>query len=736
MKYLVTKVDYQIVNNEPILLIRWRDEDNNCGIFKKEGFKPYFYAPKDEIKDERIYKTLFGEEVSKVEVQVPPDVPKLRSKYSRTWEADILFPTRFLIDSKIRSGFKLRNGKEIQPCEVTMDEVKMTKMFVDIETESPEGASDPNKAEDRVLTISITYIDENKGEEKNFILHDKDERKMLNQFLDLVEKFDPDVLTAWFAFFDFATIKNRCEKLNLDYKRMSPTRYVDTRHFGNKDFFKCSGRVVTDLMEVYSSYYKNQTIESKRLEDVAEDEVGIPQSDFDYSKLAPEKWPTYIDQIKEYNKVDVERMVKLDQKLELINHFDRIRRMVGCQFQDSMQTSRYTDVLMLREYNDEYICPNKPTGGQEHQGYTGGFVMTPEAGLHEWVIVLDFSAMYPTIIESYNISPETLLHEEKENTYKIEADNDVYYFKKNPRGKLPNIFEKLEEYRNETKELRNQYGKDNEEWKKYDDKQYGLKQIIDCVPGDTRVITKQGVKNIENINIGDKVWSCNKEAEYSWKPVVDKVKKKSNKLVEINFAGDKFICTPGHHMIKYWKGSHKNDTNKYSWKSEIVEASELKEGDFVPVPNDDTINVDGWGKNESIAVTDLNGFSEKDGKRQPAQFNKLDFGKFLVWVVEEGSLYLDNESGHKCITITQKNKTEEIENLMAKLNINYIMFERDNGCKLYKISFGPLVDYINERMDEGSKLPNWILNCNKEVAKDLLQVSAITDEHKVSDTQT
>jgi len=487
-KYLLTKVDYVIIDNEPILLIRWRDEDGNQGIFRKSGFRPYFYAPEDEVppnkKTGRYAKTLTGEDVVKVYVDVPPDVPKEREKYSRSYEADILFPTRFLIDSGLKSGFELR-GNKMEPCEVTVDDIKLTKLFVDIETESPKGASDPNIAKDRILTISATYVDPNTDEKEKFMFHDKDERVMLKQFIEMVKDKDPDVMTAWYAYFDYATIYTRCNRLGIDIDEISPANYVQTKSFGNKEYFKCSGRIVTDLMQVYDSYYKNQTLETKRLEDVAENECGIEQSHFDYSKLGPDEWPNHIDEIKEYNDIDVQRMVDLDKKLNLIEHFDILRRIVGCQYDDTFQTSRYTDVLMLRQYNGEYVCPNKGYSEDIDGKYAGGYVHMPDPGIHEMVAMLDFSAMYPTIIESYNISPETLVKDpdDMDDVYEIETKRDTYYFDKTVTGKLPGIFEELEDYRYAMKDKRDKYDKQSAEWKMYDKKQYSLKQVIDGIYG-------------------------------------------------------------------------------------------------------------------------------------------------------------------------------------------------------------------------------------------------------------
>ncbi|MFB6149879.1 MAG: type B DNA-directed DNA polymerase [Halobacteriales archaeon] len=48
------------------------------------------------------------------------------------------------------------------------------------------------------------------------------------------------------------------------------------------------------------------------------------------------------------------------------------------------------------------------TMGQLHQADRGGFTFSPDVGLHETVHELDFSSMYPSIIVSQNISPETI----------------------------------------------------------------------------------------------------------------------------------------------------------------------------------------------------------------------------------------------------------------------------------------------------------------------------------------
>ncbi len=87
------------------------------------------------------------------------------------------------------------------------------------------------------------------------------------------------------------------------------------------------------------------------------------------------------------------------------------------------------------------------TMGQLHAADRGGTTLSPEVGLHEDVHELDFASMYPNIIVTRNISPETIRGDCRESTtvpglgYEICAE----------RGYLPDVLEPLIADREETK---------------------------------------------------------------------------------------------------------------------------------------------------------------------------------------------------------------------------------------------------------------------------------------------
>ncbi len=56
--------------------------------------------------------------------------------------------------------------------------------------------------------------------------------------------------------------------------------------------------------------------------------------------------------------------------------------------------------------------------------FAGAYVQPPQRGKHDWVFDLDITSMYPSVIMSLNISPETKIG-------KIEGWDPEEFIKKN-----------------------------------------------------------------------------------------------------------------------------------------------------------------------------------------------------------------------------------------------------------------------------------------------------------------
>ena len=147
--------DYTLRKGKPVILLRARDADGKGFIFEKEGLRPYFWAPLDEVADAaEIAIAVDGKKVGKVYTGIPSEVREKRENYSKSYEADILFPWRFLIDKGIRYGFTIVDGNII-PTDRDNGQ-KMRRMYLDIEVEVTGNPIDPVAALDMILTIGYS----------------------------------------------------------------------------------------------------------------------------------------------------------------------------------------------------------------------------------------------------------------------------------------------------------------------------------------------------------------------------------------------------------------------------------------------------------------------------------------------------------------------------------------------------------------------------------------------------
>jgi DNA polymerase elongation subunit (family B) len=62
---------------------------------------------------------------------------------------------------------------------------------------------------------------------------------------------------------------------------------------------------------------------------------------------------------------------------------------------------------------DIVIPPKEKT--DKDSKYAGAYVKEPVPGIYDWILSLDLTSLYPSLIMQYNISPETLLDEKYPN---------------------------------------------------------------------------------------------------------------------------------------------------------------------------------------------------------------------------------------------------------------------------------------------------------------------------------
>jgi len=115
---------------------------------------------------------------------------------------------------------------------------------------------------------------------------------------------------------------------------------------------------------------------------------------------------TFID----YNIRDVRILVELDRKLDFINVARGIAHLGHVPYEDIQMSSRWLEgAILVYLKKIGVVAPNKPPRPKQHleDKFAGAYVQEPQAGKHDWVYDLDITSMYPSVIRSLNISPET-----------------------------------------------------------------------------------------------------------------------------------------------------------------------------------------------------------------------------------------------------------------------------------------------------------------------------------------
>ncbi|RQG90108.1 DNA polymerase elongation subunit [Natrarchaeobius halalkaliphilus] len=539
LELAVMQVDYTIAgygdDERPIMHVFGRTTDGELEHVRVVGFRPYFYAPTETLErppeeeydrltgsaqsdeDGDPYESIRGERLTKVFGQTPRDVGQVRDDFEH-YEADILFPNRFLIDKDVRSGIRVPERRadddslvvphvEVEATDVDAEPRVLT---FDIEVEDRRGFPEDGEEPIVCLTSHDSYRDEYvmwlyeapvgdgeipaeidayepiEGDIDHEIRSFDEEEAMLEAFIEYVRETDGDVLTGWnFEDFDAPYLLDRLEELqdpNHDYDlsidRLSRVDEVWRSNWGGPDI---KGRVVFDLLYGYQRMVFSE-LDSYRLDAVGEAELGVGKER--YAGDIGDLWEGDPTQLLEYNLRDVELCVELDRQQEIIPFWDEVRSFVGCKLEDAPTPGDAVDMYVLHEAHGRFALPSK---GQQEAGeeYEGGAVFEPITGVKENVTVLDLKSLYPMCMTTVNASPETKVDPDEYDgeTYVAPTEPDPIHFRKEPDGVMREMITELLAEREEKKGLRNEYEPGSAEYEQYDRQQGAVKVIMNSLYG-------------------------------------------------------------------------------------------------------------------------------------------------------------------------------------------------------------------------------------------------------------
>ena len=396
--------------SKTIKLFTWGDDGKRIQV--ETSFNPYLYIEAQDGNNTSIYGTRVKKRV-------------FQTSYDRN---------RFVKDSGIKRVFENLPAeqqflldmfwKENEKPEFSQYPLKIC--YIDIETYSPASGGFPDVDNPTHPVNAITCYDsfskkfntfgtkpftgDNKNVKYTFC---KTESELFEKFLQYIEKDYPDILSGWSSeVFDIPYIINRCDRVlgEGEVKRLSPLGNIYSRDvkgkFGrDQKRYYIDGISCIDYLEIYRRFCLKLR-ESYKLDAIAELELGerkVDYGDVDLATLADTDWDKFIV----YNIQDVNLLVKLEEKLQYISLLRMLAYVGLTTLERAMGTiSTVNGALTIRARQRNEILSTFVRSHKEGIN-PGAFVAPPKKGFQENIVSFDANSLYPNVMISLNLSPET-----------------------------------------------------------------------------------------------------------------------------------------------------------------------------------------------------------------------------------------------------------------------------------------------------------------------------------------
>ena len=510
MLFWMLDITQDMKNNDIFL---WGIDDTGKRIILVErNFRPRFYVESGispsilttylkGVKYRHAKRLLRGEEIDVIEV-IESDPKKMREhakilkKRANVYEHDIRYTIQFLLRREFlpASWMKVNVGKEIdtdlnietyelKSFELASEELPPPPLKItalDIECYNPHGTPKPER--DPVIIASLASND---GTTK-LLLADRetnDDATLLSNLVSYIKEKDPDVIVGYnTTFFDWPYLLKRAEikKIPLTIGRDNSIPHVS--QFGS---ISIPGRAHVDLYDIVRYIYD---IKIKSLDYAAEYFDVIARSKrilIDYVDI-PKLWKNGDETLLQYAMDDATSTLGLARVLlTTVIEMSRITHLpmdLAVRASMGQRVEYYLMSAALRK--KELIPPSRHA--RDVETYTGGFVLKPAKGIHENVVVLDFKSMYPSIMITHNISPDTLVKGEIPPGVEIEEVPELKHkFRKDREGFFVYALKWLLNKRDAVRMLMKRFEPNSPQWKLLNTRQRVLKIIANAIYGYT-----------------------------------------------------------------------------------------------------------------------------------------------------------------------------------------------------------------------------------------------------------
>jgi len=521
-------VNYEVREQKPEVWLWGIDEEGQRVLIIDQNFLAYFYLVVKEgqnpqsivqsidarkasefpsvVKLEIVKRRYFGKSVNAVKVvcQNPDVVAKYAKAMAKiegvkeSLEDDIRYSMRYLIDNGISTcGWheieveQTRNMIEAQvdkvytaksfPRSVEKAEVPQLRVLgFSTLAYSPKGAPKPEK--NPVVIVSVAT---KTGEERQFVAKNSNDKPLLEAFVKYVRDFDPDIIVG------YGTNRQDWLYLTARAKKLGVNLYVDRAntepHMSVYGHVSITGRANVDL---YDFADELPEVKVKTLENIADFLNVMPLEkrtlieDVDYAAHweDPKKRSTLL----KFSNENVQSVLGIADAM--LSFAIQLSSLVGLPL-DHVGTAavgfRVEWYLMRGAYKIGELIPKRVE--RPYFPYVGAVVLAPKPGLHENIAVLDFKAMYPNIMITHNVSPDTYVPpSEPEPPGRVNVAPEVKHrFRREPSGFYKQVLSSLIAHRDQIRPRLSRLDPKSLEYRVLDARQKAVKVITNAAYGYT-----------------------------------------------------------------------------------------------------------------------------------------------------------------------------------------------------------------------------------------------------------
>lgn len=373
------------------------------------------------------------------------------------------------------------------------------------------------------------------------------EGAMIEDYHNWVLERDFDIVTGWNSSdFDYPYIINRSYEVSAysirDWDKFgNPGAWYDDR---DNTQMNIGGVVTFDMLNAYKKTQYRE-LRSYALDSVAEAELGMGKEELDGD--FDDAWHYDPVDFMVYNVRDVQAVAQIEEESGLIDLYDNMRQVTGALYETCNHNGPMLDTLFLREaYQSGIALPTNTSVPPEEGNYPGAKVFDVKPGVHKNSVYPDLSSLYPSLFQMLNLGTETIIGTEedlekseysKDDVFRV--PNDFRDFKTVPKGEEYSDVDR-DEYKgvlSEDGSLREMFDPQYDDlyvlkpdikesfirstindlielkYKYTGDRYSAIKRVTNCHTSDTEVLTPNGILHIDELDVGDEVYTYDYDSE-------------------------------------------------------------------------------------------------------------------------------------------------------------------------------------------------------------------------------